>query len=73
MIRLKPVALRKRTRRLPWRSRPLLVLSIEQFAASQHLHRGVDGTIDWGFGDRLGGRVSAFDASHNGCIPTRRR
>jgi predicted phage terminase large subunit-like protein len=56
-------------------------------AFSQALHRaftarrgecgvgiiGVDGTIDWTAGDRLGGRVSAFDASHNGCIPTRRR
>jgi hypothetical protein len=55
-------------------------------AFSQALHRaftarrnecmvgiiGVDGTIDWSVGDRLGGRVSAFDASHNGCIPTRR-
>jgi predicted phage terminase large subunit-like protein len=56
-------------------------------AFSQALHRaftarrracmvgiiGVDGTIDWSVNDRLGGRVSAFDASHNGCIPTRRR
>jgi hypothetical protein len=52
-------------------------------AFSQALHRafnarrrecrvgiiGLDGTIDWSWGDR--GR--AFDASHNGCIPTGRR
>jgi phage terminase large subunit-like protein len=52
-------------------------------AFSQALHRafnaqpsecrvgiiGHDGVIDWSWGDR--GR--AFDASHNGCIPTGRR
>ena len=57
-------------------------------AFSQALHRafnvrraecmvgviGPDGVIDWSVSERLGGgRVSAFDASHNGCIPTRRR
>jgi predicted phage terminase large subunit-like protein len=55
-------------------------------AFSQALHRaftaprgecfvgiiGVGGVIDWSASERLGGgRVSAFDASHNGCIPGR--
>jgi predicted phage terminase large subunit-like protein len=55
-------------------------------AFSQALHRafsaprgecfvgiiGIGGVIDWSASERLGGgRVSAFDASHNGCIPGR--
>jgi predicted phage terminase large subunit-like protein len=56
-------------------------------AFSQALHRaftarrsecmvgiiGVGGVIDWSYGERAGGRVSALDASRNGCIPTPRR